>query len=438
MRLPTWQARALTTQVLRRLLSRAAGGAGLTPAAAPPARARELRSSLACGRCSLTPCCRSSTRALRLLAWHRGVRACSERHWGAMPSSFESAVVAHAAASAAALMHSLKPGATPTAGLARLLWPPTPSTVGAVLLGNAGVSVLMLLSLALKHVFLGNLSVIESQNATEKAISWLLLKLVTLAALEAEPDALELLAWAIWFAALGVLTVFFGLARDRFERLSAAPSTTGRQHARTLSLLLLLLVADAACVRFVLRVFSGAGGVTLCLLLHDTLTLGVSALLLAVRYSAHLYEVALFQADGALPSGEHRRSVLFCVDFVAETCTDLLSLYHSVVLFWLHGLSLSLVDSILLLHLRALTLGFMQRVTRFVGFLVVSRDLQRMYTEVPAEELAARQEDCAICRERLDRAKRLPCGHAFHTACLRGWLEIRTQCPCCRAPLTDR
>ena len=355
-----------------------------------------------------------------------------------MPTSFESAVVAHAAASAAALMHVLKPDATSAAGLTRLLWPPTPTTVGALLVGNASLSALLLLSLALKHVFLGNLSVIESQNATEKAISWLLLKMVTLAALEAEPDALELLAWAFWFATLGVLTVFFGLARDRFERLSAAPSTTGRQHARTLSLLLVLLVADAACVRFVLRVFASAGGVTLCLLLHDTLTLGVSALLLALRYSAHLYEVALFQADGALPSGERRRSVLFCIDFAAETCTDLLSLYHSVVLFWLHGLSLSLVDSILLLHLRALTLGLMQRVTRFVGFVVVSRDLQRMYAEVPTEELEARQEDCAICRERLDKAKRLPCGHRYHSACLRSWLERQQTCPTCRAPLVTQ
>ena len=354
-----------------------------------------------------------------------------------MPS-FESAVVAHVAASAAALMHNLKPDVTPTAGLARLLWPPTPSTLGALLVGNASVSALMLLSLVLKHVFLGNLSVIETQNATEKAISWLLLKVVQLAALEAEPDALELLVWAVWFAALGVLSVFLGLARDRFERLSAAPSTTRRQHARTLSLLLVLLLAEAACARFVLRVFSGAGAVTLCLLLHDTLTLGVSTLLLAVRYSAHLYEVALFREDGTLPSGERRRSVLFCVDFAAETCTDLLSLVHSVMLFWLHGLSLSLVDSILLLHLRALTLGLMQRASRFVGFVVVSRDLQRMYAEVPAEELAARQEDCAICREKLDKAKRLPCGHLFHSACLRGWLEIRTQCPCCRAPLADR
>jgi hypothetical protein len=91
------------------------------------------------------------------------------------------------------------PDATPTAGLAlaRLLWPPTPSTLGALLVGNASVSALMLLSLVLKHVFLGNLSVIEAQNATEKAISWLLLKVVQLQKLRFRPRLLKSLKFLL-------------------------------------------------------------------------------------------------------------------------------------------------------------------------------------------------------------------------------------------------
>ena len=349
-----------------------------------------------------------------------------------MPSSFETAVLAHAVASAAALAHLLKPEATLAQGVTRLLVPSTPNATGVVLLGNVCASALMLLAVALKRAFLGRLSALEAQSASESAISLLLFKMVTLAALEAEPDALELLAWGTWFACAAVLKVFLGLARDRFERLSAAPSTTPRQHARTLGLLGVLLAADAACVRFALRVFAGAGRVTLCLLLHDALTVGIHTLLLAVRYGAHLYEAWQFAAADSLPSGERRRSILFCIDFVAEACSDLLSLAHSAALLWLHGLSLSLVDSILLLHLRALALESMHRVRRFVGFLAVSRDLQRTYADVSAEELASRQDDCAVCRERLDKAKRLPCGHLFHSACLQRWLEVKTECPVCR------
>ena len=352
-----------------------------------------------------------------------------------MPTSFESAVFAHTAASAAAVAHLLKPGTSVAASLARMLSPSMPNATGAVVLGNVGLSALLPLSVALKRAFLGRLSAAEAQNASEKAISLLLFKLVTLAALEAEPEALELLAWGAWFALMSTLQVFLGLARDRFERLSAAPSSTRRQHVRTLALLSSLLLADAACMRFALRVFAGSGRVTLCLLLHDTLVVALHTLLLGVRYGSHLYEAWLFHAEGALPSGERRRTVLFCVEFAVEACVEVLSLCQSVLLFWLHGLSLSLVDSILLLHLRALALELAHRVSRFVGFLAVSRDLQRQYAAVPAEELAALQDDCAVCRERLDKAKRLPCGHLFHSACLQRWLEVKTECPTCRARL---
>jgi hypothetical protein len=97
---------------------------------------------------------------------------------------------------------------------------------------------------------------------------------------------------------------------------------------------------------------------------------------------------------------------------------------------------MSLVDAVLLLHARALCLSLYQRVSRFAGFLAVSRSLQKAFSDVPQRELAACEEDCAICRERLDRAKKLPCGHMFHHLCLQRWLEVRTACPTCRRPLS--
>jgi autocrine motility factor receptor len=348
-----------------------------------------------------------------------------------MPS-FEVAVVAHAAASGAAAVHVLKSAHEPTlaAAVARLLSPPTPNASGLVLLGNLGVSCMLLLAVALKCAFIGRLSASEAQNASERAISWLLFKVVTLAALEAEPDAAELLAWGAWFTLIGVLRVFVGLAKDRFERLSAAPSSTWAQHSRTLALLGVLLAADAACMRTAALVFAGAGGVTLWLLLHDTLTTLLQALLHTVRYASHLYEVWLFSTEGDLPSGERRRAGLFVLDFLAEACIDLMSLCHSAALYWMHGLSLQLVDAIILLHMRALALGLTQRVARFIGFLAVSRDLNHTYADEPADALAARQDDCAVCRERLDKAKRLPCGHLFHAACLqvRGGPTLKALC----------
>ena len=41
--------------------------------------------------------------------------------------------------------------------------------------------------------------------------------------------------------------------------------------------------------------------------------------------------------------------------------------------------------------------------------------------------------DCLICREGMDSAKKLPCGHMFHLDCLRMWLQHQQSCPLCRS-----
>lgn len=52
-----------------------------------------------------------------------------------------------------------------------------------------------------------------------------------------------------------------------------------------------------------------------------------------------------------------------------------------------------------------------------------------------SEELAQNTDDCAICWDHMNSARKLPCGHFFHTTCLRSWLEQDTSCPTCRHSL---
>lgn len=52
------------------------------------------------------------------------------------------------------------------------------------------------------------------------------------------------------------------------------------------------------------------------------------------------------------------------------------------------------------------------------------------------EELSQMDAVCIICRDEMvieDRPKKLPCGHIFHTTCLRTWFQFQRTCPTCRA-----
>jgi E3 ubiquitin-protein ligase synoviolin len=84
--------------------------------------------------------------------------------------------------------------------------------------------------------------------------------------------------------------------------------------------------------------------------------------------------------------------------------------------------------------------------------------MNERYPDATAEEIA-REDTCIICREEMRpyalanrvngapeqaarnpvaermRAKKLPCGHVLHFACLRSWLERQQICPTCRQPV---
>lgn len=61
------------------------------------------------------------------------------------------------------------------------------------------------------------------------------------------------------------------------------------------------------------------------------------------------------------------------------------------------------------------------------------KNMNTLYPDATAEELAAADNVCIICREEMVAAsKKLPCNHIFHTACLRLWFQRQQTCPTCR------
>jgi len=61
-------------------------------------------------------------------------------------------------------------------------------------------------------------------------------------------------------------------------------------------------------------------------------------------------------------------------------------------------------------------------------------NMNTLYPDATAEELAETDNVCIICREEMvaPSAKKLPCGHIFHRNCLRSWFQRQQTCPTCR------
>jgi hypothetical protein len=57
---------------------------------------------------------------------------------------------------------------------------------------------------------------------------------------------------------------------------------------------------------------------------------------------------------------------------------------------------------------------------------------------LPTVEVSEPGAVCAICKEDLPiaaAARRLPCGHLYHSSCIVPWLEVHNSCPICRCRL---
>ncbi|XP_048552144.1 E3 ubiquitin-protein ligase SIRP1-like, partial [Triticum urartu] len=57
---------------------------------------------------------------------------------------------------------------------------------------------------------------------------------------------------------------------------------------------------------------------------------------------------------------------------------------------------------------------------------------------VPTGEVSEPASVCAICKDDLPlavAARRLPCGHLYHSVCIVQWLEMHNSCPVCRSCL---
>ncbi|KAG0589656.1 hypothetical protein KC19_1G037100 [Ceratodon purpureus] len=345
-----------------------------------------------------------------------------------------------------------QPGLDPSEA-ARTLQTLLQSSVVVALLANLMVNFFLLITLSMKTVFFGQLSLVETQKVVERLINYVLFKGLFLTWV-VRPEMMQIAVWLAWFSVLGFLKMFQGLARDRLERLNASPSATMLSHIRVYTVLLFVLLFDLLWMQLCLLLFKDTGTSTFLLLLFEPLSIAFDTLQAVIVHgmqlldtwqrqnldiSAHDVNLQPSERSAAGAAWEWRGTVVRNCSFVMDIVSLLLALGHCVHIWWLRGLAFQVVDAILFLNLRALLSAISKRIKGFMRLRTAMTTLQGALPDATQDELLAYEDDCAICKEPMARAKRLPCAHLFHLACLRSWLDQGLadtySCPTCRRPL---
>ncbi|KFM56837.1 E3 ubiquitin-protein ligase synoviolin B, partial [Stegodyphus mimosarum] len=195
-------------------------------------------------------------------------------------------------------------------------------------------------------------------------------------------------------------------------------------HIRVASLLILLGVLDYF---FVSHAY------------HSTITKGASvqlvfgfeyAILLSVvlnifmKYVLHSYDL---QSENPW---ENKAVFLLYSELVMGLFKVLLYFMFMTIMIKIHTFPLFAIRP-MYLSLRALK--------KAVNDVIMSRrairNMNTLYPDATAEELATVDNVCIICREEMvgsGSSKKLPCNHIFHASCLRSWFQRQQTCPTCR------
>jgi len=300
----------------------------------------------------------------------------------------------------------------------------------AVLYTQALVLVFLLGKL-MRKIFFGQLRAAETESLIER--SWYAITDTCLAFTMFRDDLNPLFVAS--FTLLLFLKCFHWLLDDRVDYMERSPVISLLFKMRVISLLSILLVCDVALVYISYLSTMSKGPSVQLVFGFEYSVLSVMLLTIFCKYFLHLIDL---QSENPW---ENKAVYMLYVELVTGFLRVVFYCGFTAIMVKVHTFPLFCIRP---MYLTA------RQFKKAVSDIVLSRraiqNMNTLYPDATAEELAASDNTCIICREEMVAPdpenpqasqsqgvnKKLPCGHIFHATCLRSWFQRMQTCPTCR------
>ena len=297
---------------------------------------------------------------------------------------------------------------------------------------NMAYCCLILVGKFIQRLVFGDLRVSEQQHIKDQFWNFVFYKFIFIFGVMNVQFMDEVVLWVSWFSILGFLSLLATLCKDRFEYLSFSPMTPKWTHCRLLLLLMGILTSSLSLLIICILVGIHSGINTFAFMSAEAVLVMIRTSFVLTRYAIHLWDL---NYEGVW---ENRASYSYYSELSFELSSLAIDFCHHLHMLIWGNIILSMASLVILMQLRSLFYEIRRRINKHQNYLQVIALMEANFPMATTEELDKNCDDCAICWDRMEVARKLPCGHLFHNSCLRSWLEQDTSCPTCRTSLKGR
>uniref|UniRef100_A0A182XZ10 E3 ubiquitin-protein ligase AMFR n=1 Tax=Anopheles stephensi TaxID=30069 RepID=A0A182XZ10_ANOST len=302
---------------------------------------------------------------------------------------------------------------------------------------NTAYCCLILLGKSIQKFVFGELRISEQQHMKDKFWNFIFYKFIFVFGVVNVQYLYEVILWVSWFSALGFLHLLSQLSKDRFEYLSFSPTTPGWSHFRLISLLVAILTLSGLMVMISIGVGVFFGGFnTFAFMAAECILLGIRTLHVLIRYGMFLHDMRQGGIANESISWDKRGPVAYYIELSFEVAALLVELVHYFHMMLWSNIFLSMASLVILMQVRYLLNEIQRKIKKHRNYLWVLNHMEKSYPLATGDDLKQNSDNCAICWEKMETARKLPCAHLFHNSCLQSWLEQDTSCPTCRLGLS--
>lgn len=147
--------------------------------------------------------------------------------------------------------------------------------------------------------------------------------------------------------------------------------------------------------------------------------LAIRTLHVIIRYALHLYDMR-HESNSSINTSEEnkvwekRGPISYYTELGFELTALIIDLVHHLHMLLWSNIFLSMASLVICMQLRYLFHEIQRKYKKHRNYLWVRNHLEQNYPMATGEELQENSDNCAICWEKMEAARKLPCSHLFH------------------------